>query len=407
MQNNMAKVPLVSEGLDNDEIELICSSFKSGMHTMGQEVLNFESKFAEYVGTKYAVMVNSGSSANLLALETLTWKNRINNFGKLVAVPAVLWPTTIWPVVQLGYKALIVDTLPNSLEIDLNKLEAALIEKKGEIAGAILIHPLGASLNLGKVAELKDKYGIFVIEDNCESLGAGFNNQFAGSIGDFGTFSFYYSHHMTTVEGGMVVTNSEENYNNLLSIRAHGWVRNRLDKEALIERKVFDPRFYFVTPGFNLRPMEFQGIVGQSQLLKLNHFLRIRLENASYLSKVSNKTFLRVIGSNVIEEDLKRQSPPYLNSWMAFPLINLRKDVETNSIQNLFEENGIATRPLLAGNFIDQPAGSDPQIVVYENLKNSKQLYNNSFMVGNHHSYSKAQIDILVEAFLALEEKFS
>ena len=206
---------------------------------MGAKVQKFENQFAEKFKTKFAVMVNSGSSANLLALEvlrTIAIKKRLGNADDLyVAVPAVLWPTSLWPIIQLGFKVLLIDTKPNSLEIDFDQLVQAKEEYGSRLIGAVLIHPLGKALDLDSIQKLKEDSDFFILEDNAESIGASNNGRYAGTVGDFGSFSFYYSHHMTTVEGGMIITNNEEYANELFSMRAHGWTRNRLDKETLEE----------------------------------------------------------------------------------------------------------------------------------------------------------------------------
>jgi CDP-6-deoxy-D-xylo-4-hexulose-3-dehydrase len=233
-------IPLALEGLTAEEIELVCEVFRSGNLTMGTRVSKFELEFAQKLNARYAVMVNSGSSANLLALEVLRHKNRFKKIEELyIAVPAVLWPTSIWPIVQLGFKALLIDTKPGTLEIDFEQLRMARKEYGEKLIGAVLIHPLGKSLNLTEIESLKSDKDFFVLEDNCESLGSGLRERFAGTVGDFGSFSFYYSHHMTTVEGGMITTNDEQFANDLLSMRAHGWTRNRLDKLQIDEWGTF------------------------------------------------------------------------------------------------------------------------------------------------------------------------
>jgi CDP-6-deoxy-D-xylo-4-hexulose-3-dehydrase len=394
-------IPLALEGLSEAEIELVCDIFRSGNLTMGKRVANFESEFAEKFGVKHAVMVNSGSSANLLALEAfvnaLTTVKYVDRAKYSIAVPAVLWPTSIWPIIQLGFKALIIDTLPNSLEIDMEQLVSAKHEMGDLLLGAVLIHPLGKSLDLARIQSLRDEFGMFILEDNCESIGSGNNQHFAGTVGDFGSFSFYYSHHITTVEGGMVVTNDDHHADNLRSMRAHGWTRNRRDQWAIQSQfPDLSKDFLFVTSGYNVRPMEFQGALGSSQLKQLQSFIGQRIKNASIVHEATRNSSLSLIGANSDTLNLA-QSPqgnmaPVHHSWMALP-INCSLGKESSLLaQSTLVSKGIATRPLLAGDFSAQPAGQHPMIDKYGNLNNSKELYASSFMIGNHHNYSDAQM---------------
>jgi CDP-6-deoxy-D-xylo-4-hexulose-3-dehydrase len=397
--SEVVKVPLVSEGLSHTEIEALCSSLRSGAHTMGSEVFNFEQQFSKHFKVGQSVMVNSGSSANLLALEVFTrgmsWKKKADS-GGYIAVPAVLWPTTVWPIIQLGFKALVIDTLPGTLEIDFDLLIKAKQELKDKLLGAILIHPLGKSLNMERISELRQSHNMFIIEDNAESLGAGNNGKFAGTAGHFGTFSFYYSHHMTTIEGGMVVTNDETDANDLLSMRAHGWSRNRLDKQDLANsNSEISPDFLFVSSGFNFRPMEIQGVLGTSQLRNLPEFLEKRWKNVEMIVEATQKSTLSLIGSEKIESRPISFKEPIDNSWMAFPLKIKDSKVPKDQVRELFRKAGIATRPILAGNFLDQPAGQHRDIIPFGNLANSRQLYGSAFMVGNHHSFSMEQLELI------------
>ena len=396
------EIPLAMQGLDEAEIELVCNVFRSGNHTMGAQVQEFELAFAKKMKVKHAVMVNSGSSANLLALEAITrgLANKVNQKKGLVAVPAILWPTTIWPIIQLGYEALLIDTLPNSLEIDLEQLISAKEKFGEELVGAFIIHPLGKSVSLKKIQHIKDEYGIFVIEDNCESLGAGEDQMFAGTVGDFGTFSFYYSHHMTTVEGGMVVTNSDTHADDLRSMRAHGWTRNRSDKVQFEkDRDSLEQDFNFVTSGFNFRPMEFQGALGLSQLKKLNTFIERRIDIADHISKNIPGSYIEIIESSNISNFLKstHNHNPVNHSWMALPCRLKNSRIELAEVHFKLNQAGIHTRPLLAGNFSKQLAGRDKSIHSHGNLQNSELTYETSFMLGNHHGFSEEQVNKIIE----------
>ena len=401
------EIPLALEGLTIDEIDLVCDVFRSGQLTMGRRVKIFEEEFAEKFGAKFAVMVNSGSSANLLGMEVFRNRNRGVDLNELyIAVPAVLWPTSLWPIVQLGFKALVIDTLPGTLQMDLEELLRAKEYYGQRLVGAVIIHPLGKSLDLSQIEALKNDQNFFILEDNCESIGAGNGGKYAGTVGDFGTYSFYYSHHMTTVEGGMITTNDEAYANDLLSMRAHGWTRNRMDKQHI---EAFHPNlskeFLFVTPGYNFRPMEFQGALGSSQLKKLDDFIASRTDNAFKIYSALKGSSLSLIGAETFDRyPIRDHLPgPVAHSWMALPITSLTEGLNVENIRHELGNLGVATRPLLAGDFTSQPAGTYPGVEVYGELSNSKDIYSKSFMIGNHHNYTSAQVEYLTEKLLEVQ----
>lgn len=401
------QIPLAMEGFGEEEIETIVKVFRSGNLTMGEHVREFENSFAGYFGSSHAVMVNSGSSANILALEAqIRGRSGFSvDVKQYIAVPGVLWPTSLWPIIQLGFEVLIIDTKPNTLEIDFNELRKAKSELGKSLVGAVVIHPLGKSLDLEEIRSVQEELKMFVIEDNCESMGAGQGKSYAGSIGDFGTFSFYFSHHITTVEGGMVLTNNAEIADDLRSMRAHGWTRNRTDREKFSKNNPdLHKDFLFVTSGYNFRPMEFQGAVGKIQLSKLNSFVRRRLENANRVSKAIIGETIELIDSKSIESDLQKlnssdqSSVPVSNSWMALPIRNLNPKMPISELHNELNVMGIDTRPLLAGDFTSQPAGRNPKIKKFGPLINASTLYKSSLMIGNHHNLSEEQMNHLENA---------
>ena len=272
-----------------------------------------------------------------------------------------------------------------------------------------MIHPLGNSLDLQAIKKLKAGSDFFILEDNAESLGSGNGNEFAGTVGDFGSYSFYYSHHMTTVEGGMVTTNCEEFANDLLSMRAHGWTRNRGDKLKTEQLYPNLPNeFLFVTPGFNFRPMEFQGALGSSQLKRLDLFISKRIQNAKLINQALSHSRFRLIGSESFGQEFEQNVNygPVKHSWMALPISCGVNSVEKNEICKKLEGVGIATRPLLAGDFSSQPAGNYPGIEIYGQLDNSKEIYATSFMIGNHHNYSDSQMDYLASKLVEISAQY-
>ena len=254
----MEHYSLASTTWDQLEIEAIHSVIASGHFTMGPRVKEFEEEFAKFFGAKYAVMSNSGSSANLLAFAALHYssKSPMSQGRSEVIVPAVSWSTTYYPVTQLGYTLKFVDIDALTLNMNLQQTIDAIDEKTAAI---FAVNLLGNPSHLNELAAAAETYGIPLLEDNCESMGASVGGKYAGSHGLIGTFSCFFSHHISTMEGGMVVTDDEELFHIMLSLRAHGWTRN-LPKDNLVcgtkSDDPFEESFRFVLPGYNVRPLE-------------------------------------------------------------------------------------------------------------------------------------------------------
>jgi len=243
----MFRYPLAKDTWDNDEIGAINEVIKSKRYTMGPKVREFEQRFAEYFGSKYAVMVNSGSSANLLAIASLVYSGRLNR-GDEVIVPAVSWSTTYFPLYQLGLKLKFVDIDIETLNMNLSELQNAISEKTKAI---FAVNLLGNPNDFEKMQNIISGKNIVLLEDNCESMGARFHGRYTGTFGLLGTYSTFYSHHICTMEGGVVVKNDGELYHYMLSIRAHGWTRD-IPKDSKIYSKrddEFHELFNFIMPG--------------------------------------------------------------------------------------------------------------------------------------------------------------
>jgi len=288
-------LPLATSTWDQKEIEAINRVIKSDHYTMGKEVEKFEKDFANYVGSKYCVMSNSGSSANLLAIAALIYSKR-HDFspGDEVIVPAVSWSTTYFPLHQYGLKMKFVDIDIDTLNLNLNILENAITTSTKAILGVNL---LGNPIDFEKLQKICEDHDLVLIEDNCESLGATLKNKQAGTFGVIGTYSTFFSHHISTMEGGLTVTDCEELYHLMLSIRAHGWTRN-LPKNNLITEKLddeFTEKFRFIIPGYNLRPLEMAGAIGQEQIKKLPKIIEGRKLNAKrFIELFQMRTFLEI-----------------------------------------------------------------------------------------------------------------
>ena len=266
------KYSLSKSTWDKQELDAINQVVKSGNFTMGANVKKFEEKFAKYFNSNYAVMVNSGSSANLLGIASLFYKKSNPLMpGDEVIVPAVSWSTTYSPLQQYGLKLKFVDVDIETLNFDIKKLKQAVSSKTRII---LAVNLLGNPNEFNEIKKIINRKDIILFEDNCESMGAKFDDEYAGSIGDIGTFSMFYSHHICTMEGGMILTNEIELYHIMLSLRAHGWTRDLPMNNSIIRKETddFKESFKFILPGYNLRPLEMSAAIGIKQLDKLEQF---------------------------------------------------------------------------------------------------------------------------------------
>jgi CDP-6-deoxy-D-xylo-4-hexulose-3-dehydrase len=345
--------PLVDSSYGNQEILRCIETLLSGQLTMGHRVLEFEKAFAQYVGAPYGVMVNSGSSANLLAVSAVINPQREKHLtaGDHVAVPAVCWSTSVWPLVQLGLKPVLVDVDPTTLNLSIDSLEAAM--SRFPIKGIMMVHVLGNSTDLSRLLKLVDQHGLVLIEDTCESLGSTFNGKALGTLGDFGTYSFYFSHHMTTIEGGMVVANTLEDYDLLRCLRAHGWSREQSNRDELeAQNPAIDPRFLFVNVGFNVRPMEIQAAFGLEQLARLDEMNRNRKENTYLIRNAFRNS--RLWNGQLL---FPLSSPGLDACWFGFPfVVDASIPMDYKRFTECLMEAAIDTRPIVSGNMDLQPA---------------------------------------------------
>lgn len=350
---NKVFYPLVDSSYGNEELVACIETLMSGQLTMGPRVFEFEKLFAEKVGAPFAVMCNSGSSANLLSVAALVNPQRKRHLcrGDKVAVPAVCWSTSVWPIVQMGLIPVMVDVDVETLNISIKSLKEAV--KKFDIKAVMMVHILGNSTNLAALMEIVENNDLVLIEDTCESLGSVFDGNWLGTLGSFGTFSMYFSHHMTTIEGGMVIAKTQEDADLLKCLRAHGWSReqsNRLELEDLNPN--IDPRFLFVNMGFNLRPMEIQAAFGLEQIKRLDTMNKERRSNVHKLRNAMTS-----------HEKWRGQfafptpSPGLIPSWFGFPIIVTDKcNASCRSIVQSLMDHGVDTRPIVSGNFALQPA---------------------------------------------------
>jgi CDP-6-deoxy-D-xylo-4-hexulose-3-dehydrase len=380
--------PLASTTWDALEIDAMQEVIASGNFTMGRHVKEFEKAFADFFGSNYAVMSNSGSSANLLALAAMRYSTK-HDFGSRdeVIVPAVSWSTTYYPVTQLGFKLKFVDISLETLNADIDLLRAAIDEKT---AGILAVNLLGNPADLVTMRKLADEHEIFFIEDNCESMGAKVAGKFAGTFGDIGTFSSFFSHHISTMEGGMCLTDDLELAQVMTSLRAHGWTRE-LPNENFVFNKTgdaFDDLFRFILPGYNLRPLELSGAIGKEQLKKLPSLIEGRRGNAvSFIATFKDKDYLQI------------QSENHESSWFGFSIVlkGSLRGRRAEVVQRL-SDLGIDSRPIVAGNFTKNPVMAHLPHVQLPSLPNSDEVHTNGLFVGNHHYDVRQAIEILEAA---------
>lgn len=345
--------PLVDSSYDNVEILSCISTLLSGHLTMGAKVREFESAFAKYIGAPSAVMVNSGSSANLLAFSALTNPARTRRLSPRdhVAVPAVCWSTSLWPIIQSGLKPVLVDVDPGTLNVSTASLRKAL--QRFPIKALMLVHVLGNASDMNEVLRIADENSLILVEDTCESLGSRHRRKYLGSIGAFGTFSFYFSHHMTTIEGGMVIARTQEDDDLLRCLRAHGWSREQSNRSALEARHgEIDPRFLFINLGYNLRPMELQAAFGLEQIRRLDEMNLHRRDNTRRIRQAFRE-------HSLWKEQFQFPEPPadIDPCWFGFPfIVNPSVDFDYRRFAKTLQVRGIDTRPIVSGNMALQPA---------------------------------------------------
>ena len=394
--------PLIASSIFSEEIIAAVDSVLSGQLTMSKHVKEFEEAFAKYTGAPFAVMCNSGSSANLLALAAATnhLRSKKLNTGDEVLIPAVCWSTSLWPIVQMGLTPIFVDVDVSTMNVNLDDLESKITERTRAI---LAVHVLGNMCNMDRLMKICARHDFILVEDTCESLGSTYRGKCVGTFGNFGSFSFYFSHHITTGEGGMVVCQTQEDADLLRCLRAHGWTRELSNKEALHEKySNVDPRFMFVNVGYNLRPMEISAAIGKCQLLRLESMNANRKENRE-----------RLIQGLKAHRDWKDQlrfpfSPDdYADpAWFGFVGI-LRRDLQGLLPKYLcfLTNRGIENRPIISGNFVRQPAIKSLGLKVDPNgYSGADELGTCGFFVGVHtYKLSEAQIAYLVENLLAFD----
>jgi CDP-6-deoxy-D-xylo-4-hexulose-3-dehydrase len=372
------KFPLATATWGQEEQDAMQRVIASGMFTMGVNVQVFERDFAQYVGSKHCVMVNSGSSAILLMVAALfyTKNGKIKlQRGDEVIVPAVSWSTTYYPLYQYGLKIKFVDIDLNTLNYDLDQLEQAVTDKTCAI---VAVNLLGNPNDFQRIQQIIGKREIVLLEDNCESMGAKFEGKHAGTFGVMGGYSSFFSHHISTMEGGLIVTDDEELHHILLSLRAHGWTRNLPKNNHVCSTKSDDPfeeAFRFVLPGYNVRPLELEGALGIEQVKRLPHLIKERRKNGQLLQEV--------LGGH---PDISIQQEIGESSWFGFSLVvKPGRKLTRKALLKKLDELGFECRPIVTGNFAKNEVVKYFNYEIHGELKNAEYIDSNGLFIGNHH----------------------
>jgi len=382
------KIKLVEDTVSSSDIDKLIAWLQTYPRlTKGPLTLEFEQKFAEWVGTKFSVFVNSGSSANLLMLYALVVRNKLKN--NKVVVPALSWATDLSPAIQLSLTPVLVDCNLSDLSVDLEQLEQ--VFKEESPAAMILVSALGLSPNMNAVVELCNKYDVILLEDNCESQGTSYSGSKLGTFGVMSSFSTYFGHIMSTIEGGVITTNDEDLYEILVQLRSHGWSRDlkptskqKLRDEWNVDE--FSELYTFYEPGFNLRATDLQAFIGIEQLKKVDEMILARNKNF--------KLFQELLSGHVwfpIEQE---------NSFTAsfcIPVI-METPMQKQVLIQLLTDHGIECRPLISGSMGTQPFYK--RLYGELLLKNSSKIDSCGMYVPNHPTMSDADIRLICALIL-------
>jgi len=378
---------LASTTWGDEEFGAIQRLLKAGRFTMGGEVRRFEEAFAAKFGMKHAVMVNSGSSANLVAVAALFHvRNRPLERGDEVIVPAISWATTFHPLQQYGLRLRFVDVDLHTLNIDVAQLEAALTPRTRMV---VAVSILGNPAALDVMRAFCDRHGLYLFEDNCESMGATLNGRPCGTFGDVNTFSTFFSHHISTMEGGMVLTDVTEIDHLARVIRNHGWTRDVPEDTELFTHRddPFFEAYRFILPGYNVRPLEICGAVGVEQLKKLDAMVEVRRANAV--------RFVELFGNDerfIIQREHGR------SSWFSFTLIlNPAMAIDRTRVMEAMRRAQIGFRMITGGCFLRHDAIKYFDYDTVGDMVNANIAHDHGFFVGNHPRDLSAEIRQLRE----------
>jgi len=386
--------PLIKNPFRKKDLLQAIKVLKSNKITAGKIAANFEKVFKRKLKINQSLMVNSGSSANLLAFQCLInpYRKRILNKNDEVLIPTLCWSTSLWPIVQSGLKPVFVDVDIKTLNINTKDMEKK-INKNTKVI--MLVHVLGNSTNMDEILRIKKKYNLILIEDTCESLGTKYKNKYLGALGEFSSFSFYVSHQITSGEGGMICCKDVDDMQIIKSLRAHGWSRGLKNEKAIaIKNRDLDPRFIFYNSGFNLRPTDITASIGLSQFKDLDKLIKSRNFNRDKIYKAFLKNKIITSCLSILKEN-KFVKP----SWFGVPII-LNRRVKKDKFINKLENLGVETRPIISGNFLKQPSIKKYKIKSNVNVKNSNIINKFGLFIGLPiNKITSATLNRLVKAF--------
>ena len=390
---NKSEIPLTFDTWDNKEHLAIKKTLKTNILTQNKTVLELEKKMAKYHGRKFCLMVNSGSSANLLGVSSMKFKKKLNlrDNDEFIA-PGIGWSTSYSPFIQNNLKLKFVDVDKKTFNIDPSEIKKNLTNKT---KGILSINILGNPCEYEKIINICKENNLILVEDNCESMGAKFKNKLCGNFGLWSSLSSYFSHHISTIEGGYFLTDDEELYSIAISLRSHGWVRDQKNFKYFDQKKYNKEKrkFLFYLPGYNIRSSEINAAAGLEQLKKLNYFVKARRKNYYIIKDIIKKYDL-----------IKLQKETNYSSWFGFGIIFNTTKVKFNKILTILNKNKIETRPIVTGDFTKQP------VMKYYlknknkyNLKNCRLINDFGIMIGNSHKVlNKLQIRNLELSFLKI-----
>jgi len=374
---------LASSSWGSEEVEAMQRVIASGMFTMGANVRRFEEDFARKFGVKHALMVSSGSTANLVGVAALFFAGeRPLQRGDEVIVPAISWATTYYPLQQYGLRLRFVDVELDTLNMDVSKLEQALTPRTRMVMAVSI---LGNPCALDVLRAFCDKHGLYLFEDNCESMGATLDGRQCGTFGDIGTFSSFFSHHISTMEGGVLVTDDTGIYHVAKSLRAHGWTRDLPPDSGIFDKREDDfyEAYRFILPGYNARPLELSGAIGIEQLKKLDRMVETRRRNAELF-----------VGLMKGDERFIIQRENGHSSWFAFTVIlNPKVGIDRKKVMAALKKADIGYRIITGGNFLRHDVVKYFDYDVVGDARNADLAHDRGFFVGNHPHDLRPQIE--------------
>ena len=368
--------PLIENPYRKQDIHQAIKVLKSKKLTIGPITDQFEKLFTKKLKSKFSLMVNSGSSANLLALQCLInpYRKKRLKPGDEVLLPSLCWSTSLWPIIQSGLKPKFVDIDLETLNINLEDLKKKINNKTKAI---LIVHVLGNCSNMDELMKIIKKNKLILIEDTCESLGTTYKNKHLGTFGEFSSFSFYSSHQISSGEGCMICCKNADDYEILRSLRAHGWSRGlKNERKIALANKHLDSRFIFYNSGFNLRSTDIAASIGLNQFKDLNKFIISRKKNRNKILSYFKKSKKIIENIRVIHENKNVSA-----SWFGIPILLSRK-INRNKFLKKIEKKGIETRPIISGNFLKQPSIKKYKITTKSSFKNSDYVNNHGFFIG-------------------------